>query len=114
MEKRLISSYDEESDTFVGKVVGEHGYIADYGISDDIFLNIDKNNMPTSVFVRNASEVFNVSGKSLQDGNVRICISCNDECLSFRMFVENSEICSLRRRNDFGIPASQYLMDCNI
>ena len=37
MEKRLISSYDEESDTFVGKVVGEHGYVADYGISDDIF-----------------------------------------------------------------------------
>lgn len=114
MEKRLISSYDEESDTFVGKVVGKHGYVADYGISDDIFLNIDKNNMPTSVFVRNASEVFNVSGKSLQDGNVRICISCNDECLSFRMFVENSEICSLRRRNDFGIPSLQYLMDCNI
>ena len=114
MEKRLISSYDEESDTFVGKVDDEHGYVADYGISDDIFLNIDKNNMPTSVFVRNASEIFNVSGKSLQDGNVRICISCNDECLSFRMFVENSEICSLRRRNDFGIPSLQYLMDCNI
>lgn len=86
MEKRLISSYDEESDTFVGKVVGEHGYVADYGISDDIFLNIDKNNMPTSVFVRNASEVFNVSGKSLQDGNVRIASAammnaCHSGCL---------------------------------
>ena len=34
MKKRLISSYDEINDTFVGKVDGEHGYCADYGISE--------------------------------------------------------------------------------
>ena len=30
MKKRLISSYDEENDTFLGKVDGENGYVADY------------------------------------------------------------------------------------
>ena len=114
MEKRLISSYDKENDTFVGKVDGEHGYVADYNISKGIFLNIDKNNVPTSVFVSEASEVLNVSQECLESANVKICIDCNDECLLFKMFVGNSEICSLRCRNDFGIPSSEYLMDCNI
>ena len=34
MEKRLISSYDEINDTFVGKVDGENGYVVDYGIGN--------------------------------------------------------------------------------
>ena len=38
MEKRLISSYDEENDTFVGKIGDENGYVADYGISKGIYL----------------------------------------------------------------------------
>ena len=61
MEKqRLISSYDEINDTFVGKIDGRNGYNANYGISEGVFLNIDENNLPTSVFVNNASEVFDV------------------------------------------------------
>ena len=61
MKKRLISSYDEENDTFVGKVDDEKGYKADYGISDGIFLGINNSNLPTSVFISNASEVLNTS-----------------------------------------------------
>ena len=57
MEKRLISSYDEINDTFVGKVDGENGYCADYGISEGVFLGINNANFPNSIFVTNASEV---------------------------------------------------------
>ena len=48
MKKRLISSYDEENDTFLGKVDGENGYVADYGISDEVYLGINNSNLPTS------------------------------------------------------------------
>lgn len=115
MEKqRLISSYDEINDTFVGKIDGRNGYNANYGISEGVFLNIDENNLPTSVFVNNASEVFDVPKKCLESANVKISIDCNENCLSFSMFVENSEICSLKCSNDFGIPTLEYLIDCNI
>jgi hypothetical protein len=115
MEKqRLISSYDELNDTFVGKIEGRNGYDANYSISDGVFLSIDKNNIPTSVVVNNASEVFNVSKQCLESANIKISIDCNENCLLFNMFVENSQICSLRCRNDFGIPDLNYLMDCNI
>ena len=112
-KERLISSYDEINDTFVGKIEGKNGYDANFGISDGVFLNIDKNNIPTSVVVNNASEVFNVSKQCLESPNIKISINCSDDCLLFNMFVENSEICSLRCRNDFGIPDLNCLMDCN-
>ena len=115
MEKqRLISSYDELNDTFVGKIEGRNGYNANYSISDGIFLNIDKDNVPTSVVVNNASEVLDVPKQSLESADIKIGINCNGDCLSFNMFVENSEICSLRCRNDFGIPDLEYLIDCNL
>ena len=38
MKKRLITSYDEVNDTFVGKVDGESGFCADYDISNGVFL----------------------------------------------------------------------------
>ncbi len=113
-KERLISSYDEINDTFVGKIDGKNGYSANYGISEGIFLNIDKNNIPTSIMVNRASEVFNVSKQCLESANIKIGIDCNESCLYFMVFVENSMICSLRCKNDFGIPNLNCLMDCNI
>lgn len=114
MEKeRLISSYDEINDTFVGKIDGKNGYSADYSISDGIFLSIDKNNMPTSVLVDHASEVFNIPKKILENSNVRIGIGCDSICLCFTMFIENLKICSIRCKNEFGIPEINFEIDSN-
>ena len=71
MKKRLISSYDEINDTFVGKVEGENGYCADYGISGGVFLGINNSNFPTSVIVPHASEVFNTSKETLESADVK-------------------------------------------
>lgn len=114
MKKRLISSYDEINDTFVGKVDGEHGYFADYGISEGIFLGINNSNYPTSIFVPNASEVLNTSKETLESADVKININCNELCLYFDMCIENSKICSIRCKNNFGIPNMEYEIDSNI
>ncbi|WP_298500586.1 hypothetical protein [uncultured Methanobrevibacter sp.] len=114
MEKqRLISSYDEVNDTFVGKIDGRDGYCADYGISDGVFLSIDKDNIPTSVFVNNASKVFDISKKLLENSNVKIDIDCDSICLYFTMFIENLKICSIRCKNSYGIPNINVEMDSN-
>ena len=114
MEKRLISSYEEINDTFVGKLDGEHGYCADYGISEGVYLGINNSNLPTSIFVPNASEVFNTSKETLESADVKININCNGGCLCFDMCIENSRICSIKCKNDFGIPKLECLMDSNI
>lgn len=114
MEKRLISSYDEVNDTFVGKVDGEHGYCADYGISEGVYLGINNARFPTSVFVPHASEVLNTSKETLESANVKININCDDVCLHFDMCIEDSKICSIKCRNHFGIPELECLMDSNI
>ncbi len=114
MEKqRLISSYDEVNDTFVGKIDGQNGYCADYSISEGIFLSIDKNNIPTSVLVNNASKVFNISKKVLENSNVEIDINCDKICLYFTMFIENLQICSIRCKNKYGIPNISFKIDSN-
>lgn len=114
MEKRLISSYDEINDTFVGKVDGENGYCADYGISDGIYLAVNNCNLPASVFVPNASKVFNTSKSVLESSNVRIDIVCNEIFLSFTMSIEDLKIYSTTCRNRFGIPNIKYEIDSNI
>lgn len=114
MKKRLISSYDEINDTFVGKVDGENGFCADYGISEGVFLGIDNSHMPTSVFVSNASEVFNISKETLESPDVKININCDEFCLYFDMCIENAKICSIKCKNSFGIPKMSCLIDSNI
>lgn len=111
--KTLISSYDEINDRFVGKVGGKCGIFADYGISDGIFLGIDKNNIPNSVYVNNASEVFNIPKELLENSNVIIYLDCDSVCLTFHMFIEGLKICSIKCRNDFGIPQISYEIDSN-
>lgn len=114
MVKRLISSYDEINDTFVGKVDGENGYCADYGISDGIYLGINNSNIPTSVIVPNASEVLNTSKETLESADVKININCDEGCLCFDMCIEDVKICSIRCKNGFGIPKMKCLIDSSI
>lgn len=111
--KRLISSYDEKNDIFVGKIDGKNGYFADYDISDGIFLGIDKNNCPASVFVDNASKVFNTSKKVLENANVKIALNCDELFIYFNFFVENSEIFSSKSENLCKIPELNFVMDAN-
>jgi hypothetical protein len=114
MEKRLISSYDEENDTFVGKVDGESGYVADYGISDGVYLGVNNSNLPASVIVPNASKVLNTSKSVLESADVKIGIDCDEFCLSFTMSIEDLKIFSTTCRNRFGIPNINYKIDSNI
>ena len=113
MKKRLISSYDEINDTFVGKVDGEGGLFADYDISNGVFLGIDKDNFPNSVYVGNASEVLNAPKQVLENSNVRINIDCDAICLCFSMFIEDLKVCSIRCRNSYGIPNINLEIDSN-
>ena len=113
MKKRLISSYDEVNDTFVGKVDGENGFCADYDISDGIFFAVGKNNFPNSVYVNNASEVFKTPKQILENSNVKIDIICDTLFLYFNMFVDGLKICSVKCKNDYGIPSINFEIDSN-
>ncbi|WP_407410398.1 hypothetical protein [Methanobrevibacter sp.] len=114
MEKEtLISSYDEINDTFVGKIEGKNGYCADYGISEGIYLIVDKNNLPTSVLVDRASEVFDVSKNFMENPNIKIGIDCDGVCLCFSIFIEELKVCSVKCKNTFGIPEISFVMDSN-
>lgn len=114
MRKTLISSYDEINDTFVGKVDGEKGYRADYGISEGVFLGINNANMPTSIIVPHASQVLNTSKETLESADVKINIDCDEIYLYFDMCIEDSRICSIKCKNIFGIPKMNFLIDSNI
>ena len=111
--KTLISSYDEINDTFVAKVDGVHGIYADYDISDGIFLGIDKNNVPNTIHVNNASEVLGAPKELLENSNVVIYLDCDRMCLTFHMFIEGMKVCSVKCENDFGIPEISYEIDSN-
>ena len=113
MKKRLISSYDEVNDTFVGKVDGKSGFCADYDISNGVFLGIDNDNYPNVVYVNNASEVLNTPKQILENSNVKINITCDKVCLYFNMFIEDLKICSIKCRNDYGIPDINFEIDSN-
>ncbi len=114
MEKqRLISSYDEINDTFVGKIDGKRGYCADYDISDGIFLAIDENNVPFSIFVDNASCVFNIPKRILESANVKIALDCDVIYLNFNLFIEDLKICSVKSKNKYGMPEFNFCLDSN-
>jgi len=113
MKKRLISSYDEKNDTFVGKLQEESGYYVDYEISDGIYMGINNFNLPSAIFIPNASKVLNISKSVLESPDVLINIKCDDISLSFKMFIENLKIFSAICRNNFDIPNINYEMDSN-
>ena len=112
MIKKLISSYNKKDDTFVGKVINESGYSADYGISEGVFLGINKFNIPNSIFVSNASKVFNIPKNILEYCNITISIYCND-ILSIKMCVEDFNVFSVKCDNIFGIPKLNFIFDSN-
>lgn len=114
MEKRLISSYDKENDTFVGKIDGENGFAADYGISEGVYLRINNSHLPTSVFVPNASKVLNTSKNILESADVKIGIKCDESYLTFCMCIEDLLIFSSKCKNHFGIPEIYLKIDSNI
>ena len=111
--KELISSYDEINDTFVGKMADKNGYCANYDIADGIFLNIDKNRLPVSVHINNASDVLNVRKRILEDPNVSILIESKGDEIDFKLCIDNREIFSNRSVNVFGIPEVSYMMSAN-
>ncbi len=114
MEKqRLISSYDEINDTFVGKIDGKRGYCTDYNISDGIFLVLDENRIPFSVFVDGASDVFDISKGMLESADVRIVLDCDRVFLNFKLFIEGLKICSLKSENKYGMPKFNFCLDSN-
>ena len=113
MKERLITSYDEVTDTFVGKVEGRNGFCADYDISNGIFLGIDENNLPASAYVSNASEVLDIPKQILENSNVKIRIICDAFFLNFNMCIEDLKICSVKCKNDYRIPAINFEIDSN-
>lgn len=113
MKKRLISSYDEVNDTFAGKVENEKGLLADYSICEGVFLGIDKNNFPNSIYVDGASKVFDIPKEVLENPNVKIFIDCDRIWLDFCMFIEDLKIFSVKCRNHFGIPEINFSIDSN-
>jgi len=88
--------------------------VADYGITDGIFLGLNNSNLPTSVFISNASEVLDISKTDLESADVKIGIKCDDANLTFRMCIEDLLVFSTRCKNSFGIPNLNFLIDCNI
>lgn len=114
MEKqRLISSYDVKNDTFVGKIDGKSRYCADYNISDGIFLAIDEDRFPFSVFVDRASDVFDISKRMLESADVRIVLDCDVAFLNFSLFIEGLKICSFKSENSYGMPKFNFCLDSN-
>ena len=111
--KELISSYDEVNDTFVGKMADKNGYYANYDIADGIFLSIDKNRLPVSVQINNASDVLNVKKGILKNPNVAILIECMGDNVNFRFCIEDKEIFSSRSVNVFDIAPVSYRIRAN-
>ena len=113
MKKRLISSYDEVNDTFAGKIENENGLFADYSIHDGVFLGIDKDHFPNSIYVDKASKVFDIPKEVLENPNVKICIDCDRIFLDLCMFIEDLKIFSVKCKNNFGIPEIKFAIDSN-
>ncbi|WP_407415460.1 hypothetical protein [Methanobrevibacter sp.] len=106
--KELISSYDEANDTFVAKMSDKKGYYANYDIADGIFLNIDKNRLPVSVQINDASCVLNVKKSVLQDPDVSILIECVGDKIHLKLSIADREIFSNNSANIFDIPEVSY------
>lgn len=113
MEKRLVCSYDDINDTFVGKVSDEKGFYADYGICNGIYVGVNNSNYPTLIHVSHASKVFNAPKQILKNNNIEILLDCSDSALLFKMFIDGLEIFSTSCKNNFGIPALHYSINSN-
>ena len=111
--KELISSYDEINDTFVGKIYEKNGYHANYDISEGIFLNIDENNLPVSVYINNASDVLNIKKYVLKYCDLSIFIDCNGSEINFKLCAADRMIYNTKSINLFDSPQFSYLIKTN-
>lgn len=112
--KKLISSYDEKNDRFVGKIEGTNGYLLNYAISDNIFLNLDKNKYPSSILIENASKILNVSKSKLKHSNIKIIIDCNALFVNFNLFIDDLKSYSFKTRNCHNISNSNIVVDNSV
>jgi hypothetical protein len=111
--KELISSYDVINDTFVGKISEKNGYHANYDISNGIFLNMDKNNLPVSVHINNASNVLNVKKYLLKYCDISIFIDCDGRDINFKLCVADKILYNTKSTNIFDSPKFSYLIKTN-
>lgn len=111
--KELISSYDEKNDVFIGKISNKYGYHANYEFSNDIFLNIDKNNLPSSIQINNASNVLNVKKSLLKNSDVFIVIECSGEEIDLELSINDKMIFNKKGHNIFDIPQFSYKIKAN-
>lgn len=112
-KQQLVSSYNEESDIFVGKIDGRNGFYRDYNISDEVFLTVGKDNLPSSIFISNASKALNVSKNLLGNPNLKMAIKCDSIFLHLKLFIDNFKIISIKCRNTYGIPKIDFMLDSN-
>lgn len=109
----LISSYDETNDILICKISEVNGYSANYDISDGIFLNVDKNQLPASIFIKHASEVLNVKKCILEDPNICVFIKCTKKELDFELLIANKRIYASKSMNRFDMPKLSYEIQLN-
>lgn len=111
--KKLISSYDEMNDVFVGKISDKHGYCVNYEFSNDIFINMDENNLPSSIHINNASDILNVNKSLLEKDNISIFIECSGDEIYLKLMIADKRIFNKKTQNVFNIPQFSYEIKTN-
>ena len=110
--KELVASYDETNDILSGKLVDKNGFVANYFIGGGVFLNADKNNMPVSFYIDEASKSLGVDKQTLEDPHIAIAIDSNGLEMDFEIYVSSNKIFKLKSDNRFGFEISE-LWDTN-
>ena len=113
MENELVISYNEKSDTIKGILKNEHGYLANYGICDSIFLGFNNFHLPTSIHVSNASKVFGVPKQMLINSEIEFQIDCDDVLLFISVFLDGLLIFSTQCNNRFGVSDASFFINSN-
>lgn len=52
-------------------------------MNEGIFINIDKNGCPVSVFIDRASDILNVKKEILEESDIKIGLGCDDCSIYF-------------------------------
>ena len=110
--KELVTSYDETNDILSGKLTDKNGFAANYFIGGGIFLNTDKNNMPVSFYIGEASKSLGVDKKILENPHIAVAIDSDDLEIDFEIYVAYDKIFKLKSSNRFGFEISE-LWDTN-
>ena len=109
----LISSYDETNDVLVCKLSENNGYIANYAIACGVYLNVNKDNLPVSIFIENASDTLNVSKGILENSNVSLFLRCDKMEIDFELSIADRQVFVARLKNSFNISSLCYGLTLN-